>query len=128
MAIVNVYKCPVCGESINQRKIALHLWNLHKVKYKEYVSEHGELEIVGTEEVADQKKPEKKEIAAPVVESAVETVETVEKVEKPVNKPVFDREDRLDVSQLERLDKAEDMGLRSWVSDEGENIVINEWC
>lgn len=125
MAIVNVYKCPVCGESINQRKLALHLWNLHKVKYKEYVSEHGELEIVGTEEVADQKKPEKKEIVAPVVESAVETVE---KVEKHDSKPVFDREDRLDVSQLERLDKAEDMGLRSWVSDEGENIVINEWC
>ena len=31
-------KCPICGsEQTNKRSVALHMWNLHKVKYKEYL-------------------------------------------------------------------------------------------
>lgn len=31
-------KCPICGEELqNKRSLALHMWNKHKVKYKEYI-------------------------------------------------------------------------------------------
>lgn len=31
-------KCPVCGElQKNTRSLALHMWNHHKIKYKEYM-------------------------------------------------------------------------------------------
>lgn len=33
-------KCPICGEEqVNKRSLALHMWNKHKIKYKEYMKE-----------------------------------------------------------------------------------------
>ena len=53
-------KCKECGEWFSNRKIAVHYWNIHKLKYKEVCEGEETREVPDPVKVETPKVEEKK--------------------------------------------------------------------
>lgn len=98
-------KCKICGEWYSSRKIAMHYWNIHKKKYKEYKDGEEQREIV--EAAVEPEKINKEEYVLKEntigLKNDEQEGEVINEIFRPINKVE-----------------------KHTILDDGE--VINEWC
>lgn len=119
-------KCKICGEWFSNRKIAVHYWNIHKLKYKE-VCEGEE-----SREVPDTIKDEKsiKKVEKPIIETKIDTPIIETKVEAPIIEKTVQPKVSNKINENGNGEVYHEF-YKTYskvyeIQDEGE--VINEWC
>lgn len=112
-------KCKICGEWFSNRKIAVHYWNIHKVKYKEVCEGEETREVPDPVKVETPKVEEKKN--EKTTNQETKEVRSTPTTTTPANERTKDFEDGEVINEyFKPFSKVEQ------INDEGE--VFTEWC
>ncbi len=93
-------KCKICGEWVNAKKIAMHYWNEHHVKYAEYKQDEESRDTEATatkievpqKEIVGEKTNEKKANKETITNNTISTTATATTTEIEAPAPVFETE------------------------------------
>ena len=122
-------KCKICGEWHGSKKIAMHYWNIHRAKYKEYRGNEEERNIV--EPITTESINQEEYVLEPQEDyTAINKVEqqNIEENsnEKKANQEKGTNQSTATTKVINEIYRPYNTVVKPNMFDEGE--VINEWC
>lgn len=123
-------KCKICGEWKPSKNIAMHYWNLHRAKYKEYKGNEEERNLVEpiiTEEINKEEYVLETQKEDYIAINKVEQKQIEEETnEKKANKEEGTNNTATTTKVINEVYRPYNTVIKPEFYDEGE--VINEWC